>query len=110
MRRAGQQDQALLTYREALRAGGLNTAERADAEMQVIYLGRQFGEIEILGAAGARVVVDGRARGYTPLQEPLLVRPGKHTVSLELPGYQPSTRTVVVMAGKKELISIKPAR
>jgi len=45
----------------ALRAEGLSTSERADAETQVINLSRKYGEIEVMGASGA--VIACRPRG-----------------------------------------------
>jgi serine/threonine protein kinase len=110
-RAAGEEDKALLAYRAALRAGGLSSSERADAETMVINLGRKYGEIEVMsGVVGATISVDGRARGRTPLREPILVRPGTHVITLELAGYQPRTNSVTVGPGEKKFISLKPAR
>lgn len=48
--------------------------------------------------AGARVLVDGQARGQTPLTLGSL-RPGAYTVTLSLRGYETEERTVQVGAG-----------
>jgi hypothetical protein len=109
-RAAGEEDKALLGYRAALRAEGLSVGERADAETQVINLSRKYGEIEIIGASGAVIAVDGREVGRTPLGDPLLVRPGNHVVTMQLPGYQLRTDRVAVAAGQKRLLTVKPTR
>jgi hypothetical protein len=111
-RAAGEEDKALLAYRAALRAEGLSASERADAETQVINLSRKYGEIEVLspGVAGAVISIDGRIIGRTPLRDPILVRPGSHEITLQLPGYQPRRDRRSVAAGKKEVISLKLAR
>jgi hypothetical protein len=49
--------------------------------------------------AGARVFVDGKLLGTTPLQVPQ-VAAGTHTVRLELEGYRPWISTVQVAAGE----------
>lgn len=48
---------------------------------------------------GARVTIDGRSIGVTPLSVPGL-KPGSHTVRVELTGYKTVTSTVVVKAGE----------
>lgn len=48
--------------------------------------------------SGARVLVDGRPRGQTPLSFSGL-RPGTYEVAVTLRGYEPETRSVVVDAG-----------
>jgi hypothetical protein len=111
LRMAGLEDRALLAYRGALADETLPPALRAEAEAQVIALSRKFGELEILSAVGgAEVSVDGRPVGRTPLREPILVRPGKHQISLSLSGYQTRQTTVTVPAGGKELLRLTPQR
>jgi uncharacterized protein YceK len=43
--------------------------------------------------SGAKVVIDNKAMGYTPMVAKLKRR-GAHTVSLELPGYEPFGATL----------------
>jgi hypothetical protein len=53
---------------------------------------------------GAQVVVDGIARGFTPMQRPLPLSPGPHQVFIGLEGFRAHRETVVVTyAGRHEL-------
>jgi serine/threonine protein kinase len=54
---------------------------------------------------GARVTVDGRAVGATPLRLPS-VSVGSHTVRLELDGYTPISTTVVIKAGAQTPLAV----
>jgi hypothetical protein len=54
---------------------------------------------------GARVVVDGRFVGQTPLRVAEL-RPGDHRITLELGGYQSVTSRVTVNAGKSSMLRL----
>jgi len=53
----------------------------------------------------ARVVIDGRAYGKTPVLVPELA-PGPHTVRLEMDGYAPSSTSVTVRAGEQARVSV----
>ena len=57
----------------------------------------------------ARVVIDGRAYGTTPVLVPQL-SPGAHTVRLEMDGYAPSSTSVTVRAGEQSRVSISLVR
>lgn len=54
---------------------------------------------------GARVTIDGRAIGVTPLDAPELA-PGVHSVRVELAGYQPVTTKVTVKAGEAARLAV----
>jgi hypothetical protein len=54
--------------------------------------------------AGARVFVDGKLVGTTPLQVPA-VAPGSHSVRLELDGYRGWSTTTSVEAGEQKRIA-----
>jgi len=49
---------------------------------------------------GARVMIDGRPVGVTPLRVPEL-RPGNHDVQLDLEGYRPFTARVALKANEQ---------
>ena len=51
---------------------------------------------------GATVTVDGEAVGKTPLAEPLYLDKGKHTVTVELVGYQTLKRDIDLPAGSEK--------
>ncbi len=54
---------------------------------------------------GARVTIDGRAVGVTPLSAPGLA-PGAHRVRVELAGYKPVATAVTVKAGETARIAV----
>lgn len=54
---------------------------------------------------GARVTMDGRSLGSTPLSVPGL-KPGVHSVRVELPGYKVLTTTVTVKAGETAKLAV----
>ncbi len=53
--------------------------------------------------SGARVLIDGREAGKTPLTR-RDIKPGSHKVRVELAGYRPWTTTVRVVAGRQRRI------
>ena len=55
---------------------------------------------------GAAVVVDGKARGKTPLGK-LSLKPGKHEVRLALKGHKEASRQVEVEAGKAARVQVE---
>ncbi len=55
--------------------------------------------------AGARVVIDGRDAGRTPLTVPSLA-PGDHAVRIALDGYQPITTTTRVEPGARARVAV----
>jgi serine/threonine-protein kinase len=68
--------------------------------------GRATGAVDVESRPrGARVVVDGRFVGQTPLRVAEL-RPGDHRITLELGGYQSVTSRVTVNAGKSSMLRL----
>lgn len=59
---------------------------------------------------GARVSVDGREVGPTPLGQPLILGPGDHVVSATLAGYEPAERSVRVAAGDTLAVALTLAK
>jgi serine/threonine protein kinase len=57
----------------------------------------------------ARVVIDGRVYGKTPVLVPEL-KPGTHTVRLEMDGYTTSSTSVTVRAGEQSRVSVSLVR
>jgi hypothetical protein len=53
---------------------------------------------------GARVVVDGRPVGTSPLIVPDIA-PGKHEVRLELPGYRPWVTSITMAPGERRRVT-----
>jgi hypothetical protein len=57
----------------------------------------------------ARVVIDGRSYGTTPVLVSELT-PGVHTVRLEMDGYAPSSTSVTVRAGEQSRVAVSLVR
>ena len=99
-RARGEEAEALIAFRAALAAGGLSPDERMDAERQSIGLRTKFGEVEVIcDLREALVTIDGRPHGHTPLLRPILLRPGRHVLSISRGGYRTMTRTIDVPPG-----------
>jgi hypothetical protein len=67
----------------------------------------EFGSLDVNSQPlGARVVVDGAFRGYTPL---LLrhIDPGYHSVEISSPGYAPFATNVQVREGQTSVVSVR---
>lgn len=86
-----------------LREGGTALPEdrRAETERTFAEQLRKLGRLELgVEPKGARVTVDGVARGTAPLSGPVRVLPGKRTVVVELEGHRTETRSVDASAGQ----------
>jgi hypothetical protein len=101
------------TYLEV--AAGTSEPEdrQADARTQIAELERLVGQVALaVEPAGARVLVDGREVGTTPLAEPLRVGPGQHVIEVRRDGYEELRREVTVEQGERvELVAtLAPAQ
>jgi hypothetical protein len=78
-------------------------AERlADARARIAELEQRVGRVALaIEPAGARVLVDGRELGTTPLTEPLRVGPGTHVIEVRLDGFAELRREVTVAQGER---------
>jgi hypothetical protein len=88
-----------------LKAGAAQTAPAASAAVSATT-GSIYADTK---PRAARVVIDGRAYGTTPVLVPQL-SPGAHTVRLEMDGYAPSSTSVTVRAGEQSRVSISLVR
>jgi hypothetical protein len=106
-RARGEEAEALLAFRAALRAGGLDPETGADASRQAAALRNKFGELELeTPVQGADITVDGRRVGRTPLRGPLLLRPGKRILVFTRAGYRPVTKTITISPGERQMLRI----
>ena len=105
LRHEGRFDEALDLLEELLRTyPDLSSSERAFAERESAELRASVGAIEVNGAEpGATVVVDGRARGVSPLSAPLRVPAGTRTVRVFKQGFLPFEERVDV-AGRQTVV------
>jgi hypothetical protein len=90
------------TYLEVA-AGTTEPEDRlADARTQIAELERLVAQVALaVEPAGARVLVDGREVGTTPLAEPLRVGPGQHVIEVRRDGYGDFRREVAVEQGER---------
>jgi len=65
------------------------------------------GRLEISGAAGAQVTIDGRLTGVLPLPKPLEVTPGTHLVAVTKPGYKSFSEEIELNRGQTKPIAAK---
>jgi hypothetical protein len=77
--------------------------QRADANDGLNQAHAKLGRIEVAAAAGTEVTIDGERAGTTPLNEPVLVEPGAHTVKFKGPDGTTDTDSVTVLAGEKAI-------
>jgi len=105
-------DEALDMYDELLaRFGGeLTPVERAAVDEDQKKLGKFVGTLTIqTDTAGARVVVDGRERGVTPLAKPIRVTVGTRAITISKEGFAPFETKVMVSSGDSKVLSAKLA-
>lgn len=59
---------------------------------------------------GALISVDGTSRGTSPLQQPIRVDAGKHTMTITLAGYEPFNGLFAVLVGERrtEPVELRP--
>jgi hypothetical protein len=95
---------AIAGFEEYLEVGANEEpAERlADARERIAELEQRVGRVALaIEPPGARVLVDGREVGTTPLAEPLRVGPGTHAIEVRLDGYAELRREVSVAQGER---------
>ena len=101
-RALSQYDQAVDFYNRFLSEGegklGAADLERGRAELEDLL--RLVARVEVVTSPeGATVKVDGRSIGETPLDEPLVLGPGDHTVVAKLADHRSAERKIRVAAG-----------
>jgi hypothetical protein len=101
-RALSQYDQAVDFYNRFLSEGEgkLSPADLGRGRAELDDLLRLVARVEVVTAPeGALVQVDGRSIGPTPLDEPLVLGPGDHTVVATLSEHRPAERKIRVAAG-----------
>ena len=84
-------------------AGAEEPAERIEeARVQSAELEALVATVSVTVAeAGARVLVDGRDVGATPLSGPVRLGPGAHVIEIRKPGFEDARHTVALDAGQR---------
>ena len=100
LQQLGRNAEALELYLEVLRDldSALIDQERANVRASIAELGLVVGHLALsCNVADATVLVDGEARGKTPLGD-LLLNPGLHVVRVMKPGYEPVQISLTIAA------------
>ena len=78
----------------------------ADEIMRKLVGGGEIGHVKLKSIpAGARITIDGKPVGVTPLDWDL--PSGKHTIMMDKAGLKPETRELLVLADKTDLFAMK---
>ena len=71
---------------------------------------KHLGSLDVIGPAGAELLIDGRVAGTLPLAKPARVPIGSLTIEVKKDGFFPSTRPVSIAAGEltRESVDLNP--
>ncbi|MFZ5441384.1 MAG: PEGA domain-containing protein [Myxococcota bacterium] len=112
-RRLYEYGEAVRSLNEYLQQGGKKvTAQRRDAVRKELEEIRQLtAEVTVVvqGSGEATLSVDGKEVAKSPLKEPLLLRPGKHTITATR-GDETASETQSLLTGSKVTITLEPKR
>lgn len=89
----------------------VNAERRAEVLEELQRLQRRVGrvEVQVQGAQAANVYLDGTEAGTAPLQQPLVVNPGRHELEVRAADSPPVSRWVTVGAGDQISVVISIA-
>lgn len=109
LRKEKRYDEALEMFESLLRDfSDLPAADKTFAEREIADLQPSVGTIEIRGAeAGASILVDGKARGTTPLDKPLRVSAGTRVVRAYKEGFLPFETRIDVAGRSAAAVEVK---
>ncbi len=103
-------DEALDMYDELVARFGseLSPTEKTTIEEEQKALEKFVGTITLETATqGARVVIDGRDRGVTPLAKPIRVTVGTRAIVVSKQGFAPYETKVMVSSGEAKTVTVK---
>ncbi len=71
---------------------------------------KHLGSLDVMGPAGAELLIDGRVGGTLPLPKPARVPIGSLTIEVRKDGFFPATRPVSIAAGEltRESVDLQP--
>jgi hypothetical protein len=77
----------------------------ADELMKKLVGGTEAGHVKLKSTpAGARITIDGKAIGVTPLDWDLM--PGKHTIQMDKLGLQTASRAIIVVSNQTDTLTM----
>jgi len=102
-------DEAIQYYERFLAEGegqvGADVLERGKSELAALRA--RVGTIAVnVDREGAAVLVDGKKAGDTPLARPLVLAPGRHTITVGMPGGRVETRIVTLASGDQAKVDV----
>ncbi|MBW2529306.1 MAG: PEGA domain-containing protein [Deltaproteobacteria bacterium] len=106
LRELGRFDESLAMFEALLKEfDNLSDADKSNVQKEVTFLRAKVGSVDILVIEpDAEVMIDGRARGRTPLSAPLRVSVGVHIVRIYKPGFAPLEERIVVAPRKTVIV------
>jgi hypothetical protein len=105
----GKPVEAVDTYTRYLEEGAerVNKARRAEVESELSRQKAKIGEVTLrVEPPGARVSVDGKDVGEAPLEQPVRLAAGNHTIEASLVGHEPAARQVSVVGQGQETVEL----
>jgi hypothetical protein len=86
-------------------------AQRRRVEERYLEARKHVALLSVQVARGAKIIVDGRLAGTSPLAEDIIVEPGEHRVKIALDGFEPIEQTLLTERGGTTalVLSLKPA-
>lgn len=86
-------------------------AQRRRVEERYLEARRHVALLSVQVAPGAKIFVDGRLAGTSPLAEDIIVEPGEHRVKIALDGFEPIEQSLLTERGGTTalVLSLKPS-
>lgn len=108
LQRLGRFDEALELYSSLPRDYELDREQRARVDREVELLRALTGKLSIRAEAGVSVSIDGRERGTTPFEQPLIVLGGSHIVRARRAGHASLERRIEIVTDAEQELVIEP--
>jgi len=87
--------------------GEAQSEEKQEAQRRLKEVQAKIGTLAItVNVGGAEVLVDGKSMGTSPLQEPIFVDPGSHTVEARKEGFPSARMTTTVAASSSSALTL----
>ncbi len=110
-KRLFQYGRAVRSLERFLAEGGdaVDAGKRRDVEAELAEIHQLVAELAVeVPGAPARIEVDGLDEGQTPLDRPLLLGPGRHTVRASRDGELPDEKSVDLVSGQRADLRLVP--
>lgn len=100
--------QELLVRYQREAGDGMSPESRAEIAAALAAIRNLVGGVRVqVSEAGAALSIDGRAVGVTPVEEPIVLDLGKHTVAAAREGFERAEQTIEVLGGDEIPVSLK---